>query len=199
MDGLDRFDQRGVIPCFRSDNGVIETERLRVVSLASLKGEIHPANRKDLEAFLGLSVPEGWPPALLGRLLPAYLHAEQAGRLESANMAWLLVLKGHGHAPSALVGLCGFLAPPDPEGRMEIRYEVMAGYKGRGLATEGATAVVSWTFLNGMAKTIVAQTGKDEFAAMRILAKLGFVLVSKGEGETFLFERQSPFDNTTIK
>lgn len=192
---FEQFDERGIMPCYRPENGVIETERLRVVSLAVLKGRPYPADRRSLERDLGIHVPEGWPPLLLGRLLPAFLHAEEEGRAESTDMAWLLVLKGHGHSLPVAVGLCGFLAPPDPEGKMEIRYAVMDDYKGRGLATEGATAVVSWAFLSGMARTIIAQTGKDEFAAMRVLAKLGFILVSKGHGDTFLFERQSPFVN----
>lgn len=181
------------MPCYQPEKGVIETERLRVVSFASLEGEIHLADRKELEKVLGFHVPQGWPPPLLGRLLPAFLQARNARRPENENMAWLLVLKEHGVSPPMAVGLCGFLAPPDNEGRMEIRYAVLEGHKGRGLATEGATAVVAWAFRSGMAKVIFAQTGKEEFAAMRILAKLGFVLISKGEEETLLFECQSPF------
>lgn len=192
-DGFDRFEERGIMPCYRAENGMIETERLRVLSLSSLKGEPDPADRKGLGASLGLQIPKGWPPALLGRLFPAFMQARKARRPEADNMAWLLLLKGSGHLPDLVVGLCGFLAPPDPEGRMEIRYAVLKDYRGRGLATEGATAIVSWAFLSGMARSIFAQAGKEEFAAMRVLAKLGFVLVSKGEGETLLFERQSPF------
>ncbi len=190
-----RLSGRGVIPCYRPDKGVIETERLRVVSFDLLEETGGAVERHNLQLHFGIEVPLAWPPELLGRLLPAYLRARREGHPESSNMVWLVVLKGSNTSLPVAVGLCGFLAPPDEEGRMEIRYAVLEKYSGRGLATEAATAVVSWAFRSGMARSIFAQTGKDEFAAMQILAKLGFVLVSKGEGETLLFERYSPFAN----
>lgn len=193
MNDPGRFEGRGVIPCYRPEKGVIETERLRLISFDLLRDNGGLKDRRSLESHFRFQFSPGWPPGLFGRLLPAFLKARSEGRRESAHMAWLLVTKGRGAEPGIAVGLCGFLAPPDEEGRMEIRYAVMDPFSGRGLATEGATAVVAWAFRSGMARCIFAQTGKEEFAAMRILAKLGFVLISKGEGETFLFERFSPF------
>ena len=193
MDDPGKFEGRGVIPCYRPEKGVIETERLRLISFDLLRDNGGLQDRKSLEFNLGLRFPQGWPPSLLGRLLPPFLKARAERRPESADMAWLLVTKARASEPGVAVGLCGFLAPPDEEGRMEIRYAVMDPFSGKGLATEGATAVVAWAFRSGMARCIFAQTGKEEFAAMRILAKLGFVLISKGEGDTLLFERFSPF------
>ncbi len=59
----------------------------------------------------------------------------------------------------------------------------------RGLATEGAEALVAWAFESHWARLIRARTTREELGAMQVLAKLGFTLIGTADdGRAYLFE-----------
>ena len=73
-----------------------------------------------------------------------------------------------------VVARCGFHAPPDADGRVELGYRVQLQWRRRGLATELATGMLGWAREQG-ATRCVASTVPDNLASQAVLAKLGFV------------------------
>lgn len=170
---------RGVIPRCRRYRGGLVTERLRLVPLERLPGGVELRDGTLLASLLGTTVPEVWPPAAL----------EEVGFRSSGLLVWFMILKGAGRRRPSLVGLCGFRDLPDESGAVELRYEVLPDYQRRGLATEGAEALVAWAFESRWARSIRAKTLRDELGAMEVLARLGFTLIGTDEaGQAYLFE-----------
>lgn len=94
-------------------------------------------------------------------------------RADPSELPWLYraaVLRSSGE----VVARCGFHAPPDPAGMVELGYRVQPAWRGQGLATELATALLGWARSRGAARC-VASTTPDNLASQAVLAKLGFV------------------------
>ncbi len=77
-------------------------------------------------------------------------------------------------ADGAVVGRCGFHGPPWAVGRAEIGYTVLPPYRGQGLATEAAAALVAWAWEQGEG-TVVATVAPTNLASLAVVRKLGFV------------------------
>ena len=80
-----------------------------------------------------------------------------------------------------VIGYCGLFAvdersPDEPE----LAYELLAAWHGRGHATEAAQAVVTWAREAGYPR-LWADVWDWNAASRRVLAKLGFVEVGRGE------------------
>jgi ribosomal-protein-alanine N-acetyltransferase len=137
-----------------------------------------PATRARLESaitepetmgsVLGVAVEPGW------NVVPeAWVAARIDLEADEAFADWPLffvVLDG------VLVGQCGFHAPPDAEGAVEIGYAVAPGARGRGIASEVAATLVERGFAAG-ASSIVAQVAVG--SATAIIDRLGFVRVAE--------------------
>ena len=84
------------------------------------------------------------------------------------------------HQPDArLIGTCGYKGYPDPDGWVEIGYEIADAYQGQGLATEAAGALVrnAWT-QNGV-RGVRAHTLAEDNASGSVLRKVGFVFAGE--------------------
>ena len=78
------------------------------------------------------------------------------------------------HSDGAVVGRCGFHGPPWAVGRAEIGYTVLPAYRGQGLATEAAAALVAWAWEQGE-RTVFATVAPTNLASLAVVRKLGFV------------------------
>ena len=94
------------------------------------------------------------------------------------------------HTADATLAVEGGLSTPDAEGRAVFGYAVVAGYRGRGLATEFAGALIGLAHESGRVGAIDAFTfpagavSPEGFAAdpsIGVLKRLGFVRVDQGE------------------
>jgi [ribosomal protein S5]-alanine N-acetyltransferase len=79
----------------------------------------------------------------------------------------------------AVVGTCGFIAPPDSVGRVEIAYFTFPAYERQGCATAMARGLVDRASMAPDVRLICAHTLPERNASARILEKLGFA--QKGE------------------
>jgi [ribosomal protein S5]-alanine N-acetyltransferase len=107
---------------------------------------------------------------------PEWLARVQAS---SSSDPWL-----HGFAVThresgAVIGSCGFRAPPGPEAFVEIAYGIDPAYQGRGYATEAARALVAFAFGSGRVSLVRAHTKPGESASTRVLTKCRFVRVGE--------------------
>ena len=74
----------------------------------------------------------------------------------------------------AVVGSCGFVAPPSGDGVVEIAYGVAPEHQGKGYATEAAQALTDYAFASGDVRTVMAHTLPEPNASTRVLTKCGF-------------------------
>jgi RimJ/RimL family protein N-acetyltransferase len=73
----------------------------------------------------------------------------------------------------AYCGLCGFKAPPDPAGAVEVAYFTVPLLEGRGIAGAMARELVEIAAAQG-ARCVLAHTLPVANASGRLLARLGF-------------------------
>jgi ribosomal-protein-alanine N-acetyltransferase len=115
-------------------------------------------------------------PSARAEVSPEWLARVQAS---SSSDPWL-----HGFAvmhreSGAVIGSCGYKAPPGPEAFVEIAYGIDPAYQGRGYATEAARALVAFAFGSGRVSLVRAHTKPSESASTRVLTKCGFVRVDE--------------------
>jgi RimJ/RimL family protein N-acetyltransferase len=176
---------------------IFVTKRLRLVLLAA----------EDLLALItgpdAFAVSFGWPAA---EGLRDFLTGDE---LSSMWLARLRRATGkdpwkHGFAllhpkSGSVIGFGGFKGPPGKQGVVELAYGVVPGYQGKGLATEAASALVSYAFRSGRVRVIRAHTVPEPNPSTRVLAKCGFRLIGEvkdpDEGLAWRWER--PFVTQT--
>jgi RimJ/RimL family protein N-acetyltransferase len=78
-----------------------------------------------------------------------------------------------------VVGDIGFHGPPDPAGSVEIGYNVVPAWQGRGVATKACAAIVQQAWQDG-AVLVTAETEADNVASQTVLARNGFRLGADG-------------------
>jgi RimJ/RimL family protein N-acetyltransferase len=99
-------------------------------------------------------------------------------------------------ASGAVVGSCGYKAPPGPDAVVEIAYGVEPEHQGRGYATEAARALTDFAFGSGNVRRVCAHTMPENNASARVLTKCGFTLIGEvmdpEDGLVWRWERSSP-------
>jgi GNAT superfamily N-acetyltransferase len=112
------------------------------------------------------------------RVVPGYLEFEgglqhSLGEITVGGVdpRWMTHLFVH-EEDYALVGLGGFKGAP-VDGRVEIGYGIAPSYRGRGLATAAAAALVEIARRRGVT-TVVAHTLAETNPSTRVLCKLDF-------------------------
>jgi len=119
------------------------------------------------EAVGGLSLPPGGVEdgAIVEMLrgVARRVHAvHQAG-------AWLIV------AGDEVVGLCGFKAPTDGEGAIEIGYGIAESRRRRGFATAALAAMLIEIARDSKVRMVTAETAVASVGSQRVLEANGFV------------------------
>jgi ribosomal-protein-alanine N-acetyltransferase len=106
----------------------------------------------------------------------AELSANWLERFRSSTSAnpWIHGFSMIRRDSDAVVGTCGFKAPPSTDGVVEIAYGVAPEYQGRGYATEAAQALTNYAFASGEVRVVLAHTRPEPNASTRVLTKCGF-------------------------
>lgn len=152
-------------------------------TISSLNLFLVPATLPILDAI----IMEDW--AVLSRQLGGVTIADQWMHFPDAmawmrdyllehpdELGWWSYLVIH-QADFQLIGTGGYKGVPDPDGVVEIGYEIAPAYQGRGLATELARSLVVRAFGQVSVRTILAHTLAEENASVAVLRKLGFSFV----------------------
>jgi ribosomal-protein-alanine N-acetyltransferase len=154
---------------------MIETQRLFLV----------PSTAEMMHA----AVEEDWP--TLSRLLGGVDFADQWSHFPEA-MLWmrdrlqdepgesiwwnyLIILRSE----VRLIGTCGYKGPPEPDGSVEIGYEIADAYQSRGFATEAARALLEWALKQSGVTYVKACTLAEENPSVQLLRRLGFVFTEE--------------------
>jgi [ribosomal protein S5]-alanine N-acetyltransferase len=116
----------------------------------------------------GVSIADGWshfPEAF--EWMCSYLEDHPT------DTEWWCYFIIHG-LDGRLVGSCGYKGAPDPDGMVEIGYEVAPRYQGKGVATEAAEALIAHAKKHPQVRAITATTLAEENASVQVLRRLGF-------------------------
>src|SRR6478736_9201939 len=109
---------------------VIETERLNLISCDKEILEAYFSGEATLAALLDITIPAKW--TTFGEVAFRWTYDNiTKGNGQSGWWTYLPILKNE----NMLAGSCGFKGHPK-NGTVEIGYEVAAGQRGKGLATE---------------------------------------------------------------
>jgi RimJ/RimL family protein N-acetyltransferase len=154
---------------------MILTPNLRLIPVEPAHAAAVLEDRRTLAALLGVVVPEGWP------VFPRAFAAPAA----RAFGGYLFV------APRerALVGNGGYKGPPDVDGAVEIGYEIAPAFRGRGLATEAARALVAHALTRPGVRLVCAHTLPEESPSTQVLRKIGMRFAGETAARTWRFER----------
>ena len=125
-----------------------------------------PESRSSTEARIARM-----PPAAQVHLSPACL----ALLAKSAPVdPWIHGFSMQHRGTGEIVGTCAFKGPPDSRGVVEIAYNVLSGYEGKGYATEGAGALVNYALNDPQVRVVCAHTLRERNASTHVLTKCGF-------------------------
>lgn len=156
---------------------ITHTPRLTLLaaSRALLTAELHKP--RYFGTLLGAEMPLTWPPPGYDRTaMQTMLEALTDGGRDAAGWyGWYALRKAHDEVPRTLVGLGGFLGPPDATGEAEIRYWVAADWRTLGLGTELVAGLIQQAEATGLVRRLVARVPADNEAAGRVLLGNGFV------------------------
>jgi [ribosomal protein S5]-alanine N-acetyltransferase len=117
-----------------------------------------------------------WPgDALEG--FPEWLARRRSGRAGP----WIGTVVDRGTLEA--VGQMGCRGLPDRHGLVEVRYATNPGARDRGIATEAGGAFAAWLLERPEVRVVVAECLVTNAASVRVLEKVGFVLVEEREDE----------------
>lgn len=153
----------------------IETERLTLIPCSVDAGRAALVGAAALQAHLGLAVSEELAASQIADILPLHLERSAA---DASSLPWGVWLMIERHE-QALVGDLGFHDRPDAGGVVEIGYEVLPSFRGRGYAREATAALVAWAFDRPEVTAIVAECDAGNAASMRVLSRLGMRRVGR--------------------
>ncbi|MFF8099816.1 GNAT family N-acetyltransferase [Streptomyces sp. NPDC016640] len=80
------------------------------------------------------------------------------------------------------VGAMGFHGVPDGEGRVEIGYDLVAGARGHGYATEALRTLSAWALARDGVRTVAAVVERENAPSRKVLARAGFTEAGEEEG-----------------
>ena len=128
----------------------------------------------------------------------AEVSPEWLARVRAASTAdpWIHGFSMVHRASGAVIGSCGYKAPPGPDAVVEIAYGVDPEHQGRGFATEAARALADFAFASGSVARVCAHTRPENNASSRVLTKCGFTLIGEvmdpEDGLVWRWELPSP-------
>jgi RimJ/RimL family protein N-acetyltransferase len=115
---------------------------------------------------------------------PGWIETVAARSGERTLTPWAVTLRGSG----AVVGFCGFFVRPVKGTTMG--YAILPRYRGLGLATEAAGAVLDWADQRNV--DVYASVRPPNPASVRVLEKIGMRLVDSyadEDGQRDIFRR----------
>lgn len=145
----------------------IQTKRLDLIACQPSHLRALAQGKAELEKILGIKIAEGWP---------QFVHAYKppAADIADANTyAWGTLLFIDVSA-AMLVGSGGFKGGPNPEGMVELGYEIAPGLWNQGYASEAVQGMLRFAFADNNVRQVIAHTLGEENASNKVLRKNGF-------------------------
>jgi [ribosomal protein S5]-alanine N-acetyltransferase len=154
---------------------------LRAATAADVASEL--SGREAFATRLGVAVPESWPPGEYDEAAQRHFLARLtgAGPAGVGWYGWYAIRPADVHAPATVVAGGGYFGPPSPEGVVELGYSVCPEWRGRGYATELASALAAHAARQPGLTAVIAHCTTANPASIRVLERSGFVRSGAGE------------------
>jgi [ribosomal protein S5]-alanine N-acetyltransferase len=120
--------------------------------------------------LMGVVVPQGWPDdpeAVAG--LSWHLRAIERDPHEQWWRIRLIVLRLN----RTVIGSINLKGMPDRDGSVEIGWGISEDYRGRGIVTRAAAAVMQWAFAQPGVKRVIATIPRNNPRSERVAERLG--------------------------
>ena len=78
-----------------------------------------------------------------------------------------------------VIGDCGFRSPPDVEGAVDIRWQLVERLHGRGLESEALEALIGFAFTRDEVVSVRASAPVGDFGRRRVLERAGMMAVGE--------------------
>ncbi|MCL2447958.1 MAG: GNAT family N-acetyltransferase [Polyangiaceae bacterium] len=173
---------------------VLRTARLELQPMTFAMVEaVLQGRREDAEAIARAAMPARWPNReLIERAFSITLESIREAPERRLWGARVMVASPE-DAERRVIGSIVFHGAPEPDGTSEIAYGVDAASQGRGYATEAVGASVAWALEQPGVRAVRATTFGWHRASVRVLEKVGMVVVDARQhetmGEMIVFER----------
>ena len=150
---------------------IISTDRLALIPITPEFIELLLAQEYARAGdLLHVLVPFGWPH---DEAAQAGLHIHlQALQEDARELPWRirLIVPREGREVVGSINLKGL---PRENGDVEIGWGVNAEHRGKGIAVEGARAVMEWVFSQVGVKRVIATIPEDNVPSIRVAQRLG--------------------------
>jgi ribosomal-protein-alanine N-acetyltransferase len=180
---LSQADVSGVPP--------IRAGRLTLVpaTLALLDADLESGEA--LGRGLNAVVPESWPPGEYDRGAAEFFRDRLAEEPGSAGWyGWYAIWRPEDRLP-ILIGMVGYLGPPDPSGTVEIGYSIATEFRAGGFATEIVRALVARAWASPGVRRVIARVRSGNAGSEKVLQRCGFARVGPAE-EAGVEEYEAP-------
>jgi RimJ/RimL family protein N-acetyltransferase len=152
----------------------IETKRLRLIACsADILEAIFEGDEK-LSYVLKVNVPDKW--SEFGD--PAFRFTYNKLKITGDDFIWWSYLIIH-KDDNTLIGSGGYKGEPNNNGMIEIGYEIKQDYRGKGLATEVAVALIDHAFKDERVKIAQAHTLPQNSPSVSVLKKCGMIFIKE--------------------
>ena len=154
----------------------LETKHLLFIPFSLELKKATLTDKAKVAELLDFSVPEHWPQKDFADALPFFI-----GQMEQdpSHAIWDGIIVHR--ADKVVIGGMGFHGAPDETGMVEIGYDIIPEYQGRGYATEMARCLITWAFQQPDIKVIIAECLDDNIGSIRVLEKVGMKRVAHEE------------------
>jgi ribosomal-protein-alanine N-acetyltransferase len=178
--------QDGVIYCCLGDFDMalrledIVTMRLSLIAITPEMLFSEKANDGRLGELIQCVIPVNWPPADWEPHVLDFLLAQFAENPDQLGWCrYVSFVRPDGHR--VLIGTLGAFTRAERPSECEIGYSILAPYEGRGLASEGAAALIDYLRGDARLSSIIAHSFPSLTASIRVMEKCGMVFDGEGE------------------
>lgn len=149
---------------------IIETKRLRIITLTAEQFELWLRGVDRMEQALGLAPSNEW----LDEHVQHAMECQYKKALNDPdNYHWLanrqIILKSENKA----IGSANFKNTPQENKDIEIGYGTNADYRNEGYMTEAVQAMCEWALAQRGVKSVIAETDKENYASQKVVCKCG--------------------------
>ncbi len=158
----------------------IHTQRLTLIAASPKHIQAELMEPPAIGELLGADVPSSWPPGEYDRAAQKFFLEQlmESGENAVGWFGWYAVRRADVLHPATLVGAAGYFGPPNEAGVVEIGYSLCPEWRGNGLATEMARALVERAAAHALVTSIVARTNSDNAPSVAVLEHCNFARVA---------------------
>ncbi|MBN2092458.1 GNAT family N-acetyltransferase [candidate division KSB1 bacterium] len=126
--------------------------------------------------LLHADVSADWPPGEYDRGAQEFFRdrLQEGGEEVIGWYGWYAIRRTTIEEPAVVVAAGGYFGPPDENGDVEIGYSVVPSFRKQGYATEIVAALVHIAFADLRVHCVIARTGVQNQASIKVLQNAGF-------------------------